>query len=217
MLDFIAKFARYGRDDTIPVEFTQASPDFVDTVNWAMSLTSSDLFGVLWHIGGFWMRYEGEECSSISLYHERAQECLIALIRLAQGQCTYYYYGGTRIPLGGYAPEARMKLISHDKTINNPSAADLMTAVNKLDHDDWDYAYLILTDGKWPNAFVQVCQEPTSLFWGEYRDGLTQLHYRTQDEINIETVRLLLLSYLYHGDRLIRFALEWEDVTETLE
>ena len=34
--------------------------------------------------------------------------------------------------------------------------------------------------------------------------------------IAVETVKLILLSYLYHGDALMRCAVPWDDVTATL-
>lgn len=91
-------------------------------------------------------------------------------------------------------------------------------AVDKLVENsrDWDRSFLILSDCAWDNAFVQVCKEDNQLFWAEYRDGATQLQYRTKNQIAVETVKLILLSYLYHGDALMRCAIHWNDVTIAL-
>lgn len=85
----------------IPFEYSKESPHFSENVSWAIELTRSDLFGILWHVGGFSARYyykkHLENC--INHYHPRAQECLICLMRVAQGQATYYQLAGERYPL----------------------------------------------------------------------------------------------------------------------
>lgn len=88
---------------TIPFEYSKESPDFSENVVWARELSSSDLFGILWHIGGFGNRncYKKKLESCINDYHPRAQECLICLMRVAQGQTTYYQLAGERYPLRG--------------------------------------------------------------------------------------------------------------------
>lgn len=86
----------------IPIEYTEKSPSFIENTNWIINPTSSDLFGVIWHIGGFGLRFG--ECiqnfpNSINGFSPRAQECLICLTRVAQGQLTYYQLAGERFPL----------------------------------------------------------------------------------------------------------------------
>jgi hypothetical protein len=110
----------------------------------------------------------------------------------------------------------RLELQAGGQTISNPTVAQVIVAVDRLDHRDWDCAYLIICDCAWDNAFVQICIEANRLFWAEYRDGATQLQYRTKHQIALETVKLILLSYLDHGDSLIRCAVPWVDVTLTL-
>ena len=85
----------------LPFEYSASSSDFVKNVDWAMNLTSSDLFGIIWHLGGFSMRCYGhhEINTSINEYHPRAQESLICLMRVAQGQPTYYLMGGKKFLL----------------------------------------------------------------------------------------------------------------------
>jgi hypothetical protein len=101
-LSFLEKlFSTYRvAEFTIPFEYSKESPHFVDNVNWAMNLTHSDLFGVIWHVGGFGIRnrYKGT-MNSINDYHPRAQECLICMMRVAQREATYYRLGGKRFPL----------------------------------------------------------------------------------------------------------------------
>ena len=82
----------------IPIEYSEEAPDFSENVVWARELSSSDLFGILWHIGGFGSRnfYKKTLEGCINDYHPRAQECLICLMRVAQGQVTYYQLAGER-------------------------------------------------------------------------------------------------------------------------
>jgi hypothetical protein len=86
----------------IPIEYSEESPYFIENTNWIINPTSSDLFGVIWHIGGFGCRFERHSMNlpdSINGFSPRAQECLICLMRVAQGQLTYYQLGGKRFPL----------------------------------------------------------------------------------------------------------------------
>jgi hypothetical protein len=67
-----------------------------------MGLTSSDLFGIIWHVGGFASRSVAEPIrDSINdySYSEKWQEPLICLMRVAQGQLTYYQLAGKQFPL----------------------------------------------------------------------------------------------------------------------
>ena len=112
--------------------------------------------------------------------------------------------------------ERHMELKTSGDCFSNPTIAQLMVAIDKLDSRSWKDAYLILEDCAWENAYLQVCQEPSLLFIGEYRDGATQLHYRTVKEIGIETVKLMFLTYLDRGCDFMRYAIEWKDVTATL-
>jgi hypothetical protein len=105
-------------------------------------------------------------------------------------------------------------LQAYDAPINNPTVAQLMVAVDKMDHCENDV--LIVLDNAWDNAYVQACIETNRLFWVEYRDGATQFHYRAKRQVLPETFKLILLSYLYHGDSLMKHAVIWEDVTATL-
>jgi hypothetical protein len=86
---------------TIPFEYSKRSPYFLENVVWARELSSSDLFGILWHVGGFSVRnfYKNNLQSCINDYHPRTQECLICLMRVAQGQKTYYQLAGKRYSL----------------------------------------------------------------------------------------------------------------------
>jgi len=93
---------RYEDKFTIPFEYSKESPDFTENVNWAMGLTSSDLFGIIWHVGGFASRSVAEPIrDSINdySYSEKWQEPLICLMRVAQGQLTYYQLAGKQFPL----------------------------------------------------------------------------------------------------------------------
>ena len=114
--------------------------------------------------------------------------------------------------------DRRLELRAGGRTISSPTVAQVIVAVDNLVENsrDWDRSFLILRDCAWENAFVQVCKEDNQLFWVEYRDGATQLQYRTEHQIAAETVKLILLSYLYHGDALMRCAILWDDVTATL-
>jgi HNH endonuclease len=114
--------------------------------------------------------------------------------------------------------DRRLELKTGGLTVANPTVAQVIVAVDKLVENgrDWNKSFLILGDCAWENAFAQVCKEDNQLFWAEYRDGATQLQYRTQHQIAVETVKLILLSYLHHGDALMRCAVPWEDVTTTL-
>lgn len=102
-LNFLGNY--FGSQDkfSLPFDYSKQSPNFAENVNWAINLTSSDLFGIIWHLGGFGIRrtplYGNNSEKSINSYHYRAQECLICLMRVAQGQLTYYQLGGKRFPL----------------------------------------------------------------------------------------------------------------------
>ncbi|NES66995.1 MAG: hypothetical protein F6K24_17955 [Okeania sp. SIO2D1] len=101
-LNFLGNY--FWRQDKLspPFDYSKRSPHFAENVNWAINLTSSDLFGIIWHLGGFGIRfpsYAKNSEKSINSYHYRAQECLICLMRVAQGQLTYYQLGGQRFPL----------------------------------------------------------------------------------------------------------------------
>ena len=105
-LRFLASLYRNRLDRSwarlsIPLEYSKESPHFSENVAWAMELTSSDLFGIFWHVGGFSTRnyYKKNLKNCINDYHPRAQECLICLMRVAQGQPTYYQLGGKRYSL----------------------------------------------------------------------------------------------------------------------
>ena len=114
--------------------------------------------------------------------------------------------------------DRRLELRAGGQIISSPAVAQVVVAVDKLAENgrDWERSFLILCDYAWANAFVQVCKEDNQLFWAEYRDGATQLQYRTEHQIAAETVKLILLSYLYHGDALMQCALPWDNVTATL-
>lgn len=105
----------------------------------------------------------------------------------------------------------RLRLEARKPFIDNPTMAQLVVAVDRMDHSDGDN--LVLIDSAWDNAYVQACTGDNGHFWSEYRDGATQLHYRTKRQITAETLKFILLSYLYHGDSLMRCAVEWNDVT----
>jgi len=114
--------------------------------------------------------------------------------------------------------DRRLELQAGGRAISSPTVAEIIVAVDQLVENsrDWNRSFLVLSDCAWENAFVQVCKEDNQLFWAEYRDGATEMQYRTGDQLAAETVKLILLSYLYHGDALMRCALPWEDVTATL-
>jgi hypothetical protein len=112
--------------------------------------------------------------------------------------------------------ERRIDLMYRQSRTSNPTIADVLTAVNGLAHTNWDNAYMILEDRGWENAFAQVCIEPNLLFWAEYRDGATQLQYRSRTQITIEVVRFIMLTYAQHGDSLMRLAVDWENVTASI-
>jgi hypothetical protein len=113
-LRFLASFYRDGLDSSRSkfatlFEYSKEAPRFAENVAWAIELTSSDMFGILWHVGGFSTRnyYKENLRNCINDYHPRAQECLICLMRVAQGQPTYYQLGGERYSLREY----RQKLL----------------------------------------------------------------------------------------------------------
>jgi hypothetical protein len=108
--------------------------------------------------------------------------------------------------------ERRMEIQTANERISNPTVADIIVRINKLDHKDQN-SFLILLDLAWENAYVQTCKTSTLSFLVEYRDGATQLHYRIKKEVSVETVKLMLLTYLKIGAELMRLAMDWEDVT----
>lgn len=112
--------------------------------------------------------------------------------------------------------DRRLELKTSRKTIVNPTVAEVLVAIGKLDCRDWDDAFLILSDCAWENAFVQVCQEKTRLYMAEYRDGATELQYRSKKQLTIEAVKLMFLTYMQRGDELLRCAIEWNDITAKL-
>jgi len=104
-LSFLGHFVDDCRNYTIPFEYSEESPQFVENVSWIMNPTSSDLFGIIWHLGLFGSRFERYIYSDeniptcINGYTPRAQEPLICLMRVAQKQPTCYHCGGDRYPL----------------------------------------------------------------------------------------------------------------------
>jgi hypothetical protein len=96
---------------SIPDEYTCQSSNFRHNVEWAYNPTKGDLFGILWHVGGLAIRSNRQNISSIDQYHIRAQEHLICLIRVAQGQATYYQFGGSRMPLRQPPPQPRNRRV----------------------------------------------------------------------------------------------------------
>ncbi len=87
--------------------FSWKHSDFKKNICWADSLTSSDLFGVIWHVGGFSIRcftlpnHLNKESVSIDEIpvsnKQRFLEALNCLTRVAQGKQTYYRHGGKGI------------------------------------------------------------------------------------------------------------------------
>jgi hypothetical protein len=112
--------------------------------------------------------------------------------------------------------DRRVQLKTSKFCDSSPSVATLLVAIDRLDGQNWDDAFLILDDLGWENAFLQVCQEKSGLYSVEYRDGATQLQYRTVNQISIEAAKLLCLSYRDHGIESMRHAIQWEDITSTL-
>jgi hypothetical protein len=112
--------------------------------------------------------------------------------------------------------DRRVAIKTSNRFVENPSVAEVLIAIDKLDHQNWDDAFLILEDRAWENAFVQACQEPTGLYWVEYRDGATQLQYRSTRQVSVEAVKLIFLSYMRLGDELMRHGVKWDEVTSTL-
>jgi hypothetical protein len=110
----------------------------------------------------------------------------------------------------------QLQLKARKSCARNPSVAELLVAIDKLDSRKWEDAFLILEDCAWESAFFQVCQEKSGLYTAEYRDGATQLQYRTAKQISIEAAKLLCLSYRDQGIELMRYAIEWEDITAML-
>jgi hypothetical protein len=112
--------------------------------------------------------------------------------------------------------DRRMVLKTAKTQSVDPSVADVLVAIDKLDHRNWNDAFLILSDCAWDNAFVQTCMEPTEWYWIEYRGGATQLQYRTLTQVPIEVVKMVFITYLRQGDEVMRCAIKWEEVTATL-
>ena len=112
--------------------------------------------------------------------------------------------------------DMQLKLQTSSDRCENPTIAQILVAIDKLDHRKWADAFLVLEDSVWDNAFVQACQEPSGLYYIEYRDGTTQLQYRTTHEVGIETVKLAFLTYMRMGDELMRYGIKWDEVTSTL-
>lgn len=80
------------------IPFSYSTPGFEENTRWAEQLSKSDLFGVIWHIGGFGCRWYGQE-DNLNNLHERTKECLDCLMQVAQGKQTYYQVAGERYPL----------------------------------------------------------------------------------------------------------------------
>ena len=76
-----------------------------------------------------------------------------------------------------------------DNGIANPSIAQVVVAVDRMNH--WSKNVLILVDSGWDNAYVQVLNTGTPPFGVEYRDGATQMHFKSRRILRVETVKLL--------------------------
>jgi hypothetical protein len=109
-----------------------------------------------------------------------------------------------------------LQLKTSESRISNPSVAELLMAIDNLDGQNWDAAFMILKDRAWENAFIQVCQEKSGFYMAEYRDGATQLQYRAVKYLSLEAVKLLCLSYRDRGLELVRCAIAWNDITAIL-
>jgi hypothetical protein len=112
--------------------------------------------------------------------------------------------------------ERQLQLKTSNSCTSNPSVAELLIAIDTLDGRNWDDAFLILEDSAWGNAFFQVFQKEPGMYVVEYRDGATQLQYRTAKAISIEAMKLMCLSYMDRGIELMRHAVEWQDITAML-
>jgi len=106
----------------------------------------------------------------------------------------------------------QMKLQSSNYCIVGPTVAQVITAIDNLDHRIWDEAYVILIDGSFKNAFVQACREQTQLYRAEYRDGNSQRQFRSSNVMSLETTKLFFLAYLRQDDS-FKHAIAWDDVT----
>lgn len=78
--------------------FSYSTPGFEENTRWAEQLSQSDLFGVIWHVGGIGCRGYNRE-DNLNNLHERTKECLECLLQVAQGKQTYYQLAGVRYPL----------------------------------------------------------------------------------------------------------------------
>lgn len=78
--------------------FSYSTPGFEENTRWAEQLSQSDLFGVIWHVGGFGCRGY-KRVDNLNNLHERTKECLECLMQVAQGKQTYYQLAGVRYPL----------------------------------------------------------------------------------------------------------------------
>ena len=112
--------------------------------------------------------------------------------------------------------DRRMELKSGNYLVTNPTVAEVLVTIDKLKWQPWEDAFLILADCAWDNAFIQICKERTQFYWAEYRDGPTQLQYRTVRQISIEFAKLMFLNYMRGDHESLRFATEWKDITATL-
>lgn len=107
--------------------------------------------------------------------------------------------------------ETVMRVAGVEKDVVNPSVAQLLLAIDGLHL--LDDPFLVLCDSGWDNAFVQILHRENHLYITEYRDGATQLQYRSKRLLDLEMVKLVMLSYRRHGDELIRHAIAWKDIT----
>jgi hypothetical protein len=143
-------------------------------------------------------------------WHVIPEECLVIARGLAELLATKQRKGES------WARDARptMRLkFPHDKGIKNPTADQLMAAIDSLDHEH-DDPFFILVDESRPNAFMQTKKTSARLFLVEYSECVPQQQFAAP-KLAKAVVKQLFRSYLSR-DESFKSMTEWTDITDNL-
>ena len=94
--------------------------------------------------------------------------------------------------------------ICGNRTIQNPSEADIRAAVLSMDPEKND-AFLILATGDL--TYIQTSGDPKNGFQLEYQEGDIQHHYQARRDYSVEEIIRALVSYLSGG-------VEWKNTAD---
>lgn len=89
--------------------------------------------------------------------------------------------------------------IQGDKTVRNPNATDIKTALRSVKHGI-DNAYIILEKGASGTTYMQAILDSISGWTLEFQDGHLDKHFEAEEKLSTEAAIELFLAYLRAED-----------------